>query len=541
MSNTAPWWQTAIFYQIYPRSFYDTNSDGIGDLQGIIQKLDYLKDIGIGAIWISPIYQSPMFDFGYDISDYKVIDQVFGNITDFKQLLHQAHQRGIKIVMDLIMNHTSHKHKWFLESASSKTNPKRDWYIWKPSNFVQPPNNWRSVFGGSGWEYHPKTKQYYYHSFLKEQPDLNWRNPDLQETFFNEIKYWLELGVDGFRLDVLNFIVKDKHLRNNPQPLALPFLQKHEFTRNRPKSYKIIAQLRQLIDSYANRMLVAEIYLPHPGNSAMVGSYLGDGTNGVNLAFDFSLIFTSWGAQTYNHCIQNSLQHIPQNGWPTLVLSNHDLLRSINRLWFRGHQIEKAKIEAVLLLTLKGTPFLYYGEEIGMKNRRIPRIHIKDPLGKKLWPLFTGRDMARTPMQWNSTTHGGFSTAKPWLPIKHDFKKVNVDAQQFDPNSMLAHYKRLIQLRTENPSLQSGQWQSISTTQNVLIYKRITATQEATILINFDNTRKEILLPTHLLKRTAIFSTHTFRLKQKMWQTLAVEPFEATIFILPISVPVPVG
>ena len=246
LSNDPGWWRSAIFYQIYPRSFYDSNNDGVGDLKGITLKLDYLKDLGVDAIWLSPIYQSPMFDFGYDISDYSKIDKDFGTLNDFKELLTEAHKRGIRIILDLIMNHTSHLHKWFIESSSSLTNPKRDWYIWRKSSFVQTPTNWQSVFGGSGWQYDDKTKEYYYHSFLKEQPDLNWRNKELRETFFNEVKFWLELGVDGFRLDVLNFIIKDKQYRDNPTFLGIPLLQKHTYTRNRPKALKIIEKLTLL-------------------------------------------------------------------------------------------------------------------------------------------------------------------------------------------------------------------------------------------------------------------------------------------------------
>ncbi|MBP8849691.1 MAG: alpha-glucosidase [Breznakibacter sp.] len=532
LTNNKKWWKSAVFYQIYPRSFYDTNSDGIGDLQGIIQKLDYLVYLGINAIWISPIYQSPMFDFGYDISNYKAIDKVFGDLNDFKQLLAEAHKRNIRIVMDLIMNHTSHKHKWFLESSSAISNPKRDWYIWRPSNNKTLPNNWKSVFGGSGWQYHAESGEYYYHSFLKEQPDLNWRNEELQETFFNEVRFWLELGVDGFRLDVLNFIIKDKHFRNNPQPLYIPLFHQHKYTRNRPKSHKIIEKLRQLIDSYPQRMLVAEIYLPPPGDSKIVGNYLGNGENGVHLAFDFSLIFARWGANSYAKCIQKSLDHIPQNGWPTLVLSNHDLLRSINRLGFRTHQTERAKIEAILLLTLRGTPFLYYGEEIGMKNKRIPYPHIQDPIGKKWWPLFSGRDKARTPMQWNSSKNGGFSDAKPWLPVNNDFSSLNVEEQLNDPSSLLNHYKKLIAIRNEYKALAFGYLKIISTTDNILIYNRLFHNHKAVIILNFSSRRKIATLPPYLIDQKPIFATHNNRETQLADNKVILQPFEALIFHL---------
>lgn len=532
MSNPrAPeWWKQAVFYQIYPRSFYDANGDGIGDLNGVIAKLDYLQRLGIDAIWISPIYQSPMFDFGYDVSNYKKIDGDFGTMDDFKRLLVEAHKRDIKVVMDMIMNHTSHKHKWFLESKSSKTNPKRDWYIWRKASFVSPPNNWKSVFGGSGWEYDYKTKEYYYHSFLKQQPDLNWRNKDLQEAFFSDVKFWLELGVDGFRMDVLNFIIKDKHFRNNPSKFGLNLFQKHQFTRNRPKAYKIIDELRQLVDSYKDRMLVAEIYLPHPGNSSLVASYLGNGRNGVHLAFDFSLIFARWGAKTYATCIEQSNFHLPKKGWPTLVLSNHDLLRSINRLWFRSFREQRARIEAMLLLTLKGTPFLYYGEEIGMMNKRVPYALIKDPLGRRYWPFFAGRDKARTPMQWDDTEYAGFSTAKPWLPVNNDHKERNVELQQTQVNSLLNFYSSLIQTRKRSIALTMGNYELISTDKNVLIYRRMASSQNAVVVLNFSKEMQHIATPKCLLNRKAVVSTSPNYKLNACGNELVVQPFEASLF-----------
>ncbi|MBU1011548.1 MAG: alpha-glucosidase, partial [Bacteroidetes bacterium] len=414
------WWKHGVIYHIYPRSFYDSNNDGIGDLKGIIEKLDYLKVLGVSAIWLSPIYESPLNDYGYDIQDYRSIDKSYGDMEDFKNLLFHAHQKGIRVIMDMVMNHTSHMHKWFIESSESKENDKRDWYIWKDGKKGKAPNNWKSVFGGSGWEWDSKTEQYYFHSFLKEQPDLNWRNKELQHTFYQEIKFWLDMGVDGFRLDVINFIIKDRKFRNNRRFPSNLFFNRKMYNRNRPKSIRIVRALRQILDQYDQRMLVGEIYTPPPGDNKIVNDYLSNGEDALNLAFNFSLIFRYWSSKRYARYIREVESSIPEKAWPCHVLSNHDLLRSYNRFGMGMHKADKAKILAVLLLTLRGTPFIYYGEEIGMQNQKIKRKHISDPLGKKFWPLFSGRDKSRTPMQWTNEENGGFTKGTPWLPLNRD-------------------------------------------------------------------------------------------------------------------------
>ena len=404
MNKNWIWWKHGVIYQIYPRSFYDSNNDGIGDIPGIIEKLDYLQDLGIDGIWISPINTSPMFDFGYDISDYRGIDPVFGNEKDFNRLLKEAHRRKIHIIMDLVANHTSHLHPWFIESRSSVDNPKSDWYIWHDGINGKPPNNWLGAFGGKAWEWDNTRKQYYLHSFLIEQPDLNWRNSKMKKALYNEIRYWLDKGVDGFRLDVINFFLKDEALRNNsyflgPRP-RLYDLQIHAFDRNRPEMHDILKELRSVFDEYEERMMVGEVFSPFP-DAELSSSYLGNGEDELHLAFDFSLFYKKkWDAHLIFQYISKWISLVPENGWPCHVMSNHDQPRSISRIGGGKDALKRAKIIAVLMLTLKGTPFIYYGEEIGMSDGSIKRKEIVDPVGKQYWPLHKGRDPVRTPMQW---------------------------------------------------------------------------------------------------------------------------------------------
>ena len=521
------WWKHGVFYHIYPRSFYDSNSDGIGDINGIIQKLDYLSDLGITGIWISPMYKSPMHDFGYDISDYRQIDPIFGTLEDFKHLLSKAHDKGIKIIMDLVMNHTSCLHPWFIESRSSKDNPKRDWYIWRDGIKKKKPNNWRSAFGSSAWEYDEITGQYYLHSFFKEMPDLNWRNKELKNTFFNEVRYWLDMGVDGFRLDVINMIVKDKKFRNNPRFFGIPWIQKHVYTRNRPKSRKITSLLRKLLDEYDDRMCVGEIYTLPPGDPETAADYLGSGNDAIHLAFDFSLMFQPWNARKFFKCITNWYNNIPPEGWACNVLSNHDLFRSSTRFGRKKHFVEKSKVMAMLLLTMKGTPFIYYGEEIGMTNGKLQKHQIMDPLGKRFWPLFKGRDRARTPMQWTSAMNGGFSLKSPWLPVNSDYFDVNVKCETANPDSILTLYKKLIYIRNAEPILQSGDWEPvINGKKGILAYFRIQKKEKILVILNFRNRERSIPFP---LKGYVIISTHRWRGSKIQTGDDQIYPYEATL------------
>jgi alpha-glucosidase len=523
------WWKHGVIYHIYPRSFMDTNGDGIGDLQGIICKLDYLSDLGVDGIWLSPVFLSPNADFGYDVSDYRTIDPAYGAMDDFRLLIEKAHEHSIRVISDMILNHTSDQHPWFQESASSTINPKRHWYIWRDGYKGGPPNNWKSAVGGSAWEFDKRTGQYYYHSFFKDQPDLNWRNLLLPSVFFDELKFWLDLGVDGFRLDVINLIAKDKKFRNNPSFLGIPFFQKHVFTRNRYKSHKIVMELRKQVDKYQDRVMIGEIYTMPPGNSEIAASYLSGGL-GIHMAFDFSLIFRQWSASSYYKCILDWYSNIPEKGWPCNVLSNHDLMRSIDRFPFRRHKHEKAKVAAAFLLTIKGTPFIYYGEEIGMRNARIRYRDIQDPLGKRYWPFFMGRDRARTPMQWNSGEYGGFTTGKPWLPLNPDKSWRNVEDLQSDGSSLLNFYRNILKIRRNHTALQMGRWIPLITGRHgILAYARALYGERVVVILNFTSKQKYINLPEHSFGQV-LFSTHRHEDEIYYFQDLKIFPFEASIF-----------
>jgi len=522
------WWKHGVIYHIYPRSFYDSSGDGIGDLHGIIARLDYLQDLGIDGIWLSPVYPSPMVDSGYDITDFRGIDPVFGTLNDFRRLLDEAHARGIRVIMDLVMNHTSDQHPWFQDSRSSLHSPRRNWYIWSDGKGKKLPTNWRSAMGGSAWTRDNTTGQFYMHSFFKEQPDLNWRDRELQEVFFGEARYWLEMGVDGFRLDVINYIVKDDKMRDNPSDRGFPLFHQPKYTRNRPRSLKIIRDFRKMLEEYPERTSIGEIYTMPPGDARAVAKYLGDGADGLHMAFDFSLIFRSWNAAKYFRCIREWYRRIPENGWPCNVLSNHDLLRSINRFPWRRHQLKKAKVAAVLLLTLRGTPFLYYGEEIGIKNRPIPYRKILDPIGKRFWPLFSGRDKARTPMQWDATPHAGFTTGIPWLPVGWDYRTVNVSEQLKDPGSLLNVYRNMIRARRNHPSLREGNWEVIRRgRRGLLVYARTLGDEECVVMLNFTNQKKKCWMNREVTG-TVIFSTEK-RSGELYLNSITAQPFEATV------------
>ena len=522
------WWQTGIIYHIYPKSFYDANGDGIGDIQGIIEKLDYLVDLGIDAIWLSPIYKSPMNDGGYDISNYKEIDAMFGSYEVFKELLEQAHTKGLKIIMDLVMNHTSHEHRWFMESRSSKDSPKRGWYIWHPGKYNKVPNNWRTNFIKKAWQLDASTNEYYYHSYFSEQPDLNWRNAELKETFFAQIKFWLDLGIDGFRLDVINMLVKDVELKNNPLHYGI-FSDNNVWNRNQPETYDILREFRKLLDGYDDKVSIGEIYVLPPGKPDLATSFLGNGNDMLHLAFDFSLLFCGWNSRKYYKIISSYYSKIPQGGWACFVFSNHDFGRGINRFGFGFYACEKAKIQAILLLTLKGTPF-YYGDEIGMLNAHIPRKRIVDKYGKWFWPIYKGRDQSRTPMQWDASENAGFSAATSWLPLHKNYSRVNVAVESEDEKSVLVAYKKIISLRKAYLSLSCGEIDFVNAGRNsVLAFMRFSGEQRILIVLNFSSFRKKFA--SNLLRDAAIlFSTNDKRTISNT-DNIVLESFEGTIFL----------
>ncbi|GAA4399750.1 alpha-amylase family glycosyl hydrolase [Nibrella viscosa] len=464
------WWQTDVIYQIYPRSYQDSNGDGIGDLQGIIRRLDHLKWLGINAVWLSPIYPSPMADFGYDIADYTGIHPLFGTLDDFDQLLNEIHSRGMKLILDLVPNHTSDQHPWFLESRSSRDNPKRDWYIWKDAlPDGSPPNNWLSVFGGSGWEWDEQTGQYYYHAFLKEQPDLNWRNPEVQQAMLDVMRFWLDKGVDGFRVDVMWHMIKDDQFRDNPvNPDYQPHMATYEqlypvYSTDQAEVHDIVRKMREVLDQYNERMMIGEIYLP----IQKLMTYYGIDGKGAHLPFNFQLLSLSWDARLIAGAIDQYEAALPPTGWPNWVLGNHDQPRITSRVG-----VQQARVAAMLLLTLRGTPTIYYGDEIGMRDVPIPFEEVQDPQGLNMPDKNLSRDPSRTPMQWDNSEYAGFTNAKPWLRLARNFARENVQAQKNDPYSMLSLYRRLIALRQQQPSLMVGNYVPVYSDNQVLAFMR---------------------------------------------------------------------
>jgi len=464
------WWQNGVIYQIYPRSYQDSNNDGIGDLPGIINRLDYLKWLGINAVWLSPIYPSPMADFGYDISDYVGIHPVFGSTADFDHLLAEVHNRGMKLILDLVPNHTSDQHPWFLESKSSKDNPKRNWYIWHDAApGGGPPNNWLSVFGGSGWEWDEKTQQYYYHAFLKEQPDLNWRNPEVQEAMFNTMRFWLDKGVDGFRVDVMWHMIKDEQLRNNPvNPDYKPQMATYEqllpfYSTDQPEVHDIVRKMRNVLDQYNERMMIGEIYLP----IHKLVTYYGIDNKGAHLPFNFMLLTMPWDPVKIASAIAEYEGALPKGGWPNWVLGNHDQPRITSRVG-----IDQAKVAAMLLLTLRGTPTIYYGDEIGMRDVPIPFEEVQDPQGLNMPEKNLSRDPSRTPMQWSEQKNGGFTDAKPWLRLDKHYAFINVDREKNDPYSILTLYRKLIELRAKEKALSEGNYTPVHFDSQAIAYIR---------------------------------------------------------------------
>jgi len=461
------WWQHGVIYQIYPRSFSDSNSDGIGDLRGVLARLDYLEWLGVDAIWISPIYPSPMADFGYDVSDYCDIHPAFGSMADMRELIAAAHRRNIKIILDFVPNHTSNEHPWFKEARRSRGSEKRDFYLWHDAGpNGEPPNNWLSVFGGSAWEWDEATQQFYYHAFLKEQPDLNWRHPLVRQNMYAAMRFWLDQGVDGFRVDVLWHLIKDAEWRDNPPnpdyvPGQAPYNQLvPAYSTDQPEIQAIVREMRALMNEYDERVLIGEIYLP----IRRLVSYYGTAGDGAHLPFNFQLITLPWNAPQIAAAISEYEGSLPPDAWPNWVLGNHDQPRVASRV---GHS--QARVAAVLLLTLRGTPTLYYGDEIGMRDAVIFPEQVQDPQGKNIG---ISRDPARTPMQWSGSPHAGFSTAQPWLPLGHDFEHCNVEQQTREAGSMLALYRRLIALRRTEPALAVGSYRPLVGGGDLLAFVR---------------------------------------------------------------------
>jgi oligo-1,6-glucosidase/alpha-glucosidase len=486
-----PWWQRGVVYQVYPRSFQDSNGDGIGDLRGIESRLDYLAGLGIDAIWLSPVFPSPMADFGYDVADYCGIEPMFGTMADFDRLLQAAHARGLKLLLDFVPNHTSDQHPWFEESRSSRDSPKRDWYIWRDGAADGgPPNNWISDFGGSAWTWDEQTGQYYLRAFLPQQPDLNWRNPQVRSAMLDVLRFWFDRGVDGFRVDVLWHIVKAEGLPDNPpNPAWHPGMNERDRvlqvnSTDQPEAHAIAAEMRRIADEYGartgqQRVLIGEIFLPNDRLARWFGT---PKQPQVHLPFNFALIENEWRAETLGLLIAEYEASIPQWGWPNWVIGSHDAPRIAARL---GEA--QARVAMMLLLTLRGTPTLYQGDELAIGQVEISPDRLRDPREIRQPGIGLGRDPSRTPMAWDGSAQAGFTTGQPWLPLHADWPVRNVAKQEADQDSMLNLTRALLRLRRELAALSVGDYIPVASSGGVLAYTRHAGTSRVLVALNLND------------------------------------------------------
>jgi len=524
------WWQQAVIYQVYPRSFQDTNRDGVGDLRGILQRLPHFSELGVDALWLSPIFPSPMADFGYDISDYTDIDPLFGTLDDFEKLVAAAHQRNMKIILDFVPNHTSDQHPWFQDSRSSRHSSKRDWYIWRdPDVDGGAPNNWQSEFGGPAWEYDPATRQFYCHTFLAAQPDLNWRNSKLRAAMYEVMRFWLGRGVDGFRVDVIWHLIKDEQFRNNPpNPEFNPGQPPHHalvplYTADRPEVHDVIREMRAIIDEFADRVLIGEIYLP----IERLVSYYGRDLEGLHLPFNFALLTADWHARNIARLIDEYEAALPIGGWPNWVLGNHDRPRILTRV---GHA--QAPIAAMLLLTLRGTPTIYCGDEIGMEQVFLTPEQVRDPFERNVPGRGLGRDGCRTPMQWEPTQNAGFSIVHPWLPVSPTYSSYNVETCRHDPSSIYTLYRKLIALRRSRRSLVDGTYHAVSATSDLLLFIRKHDKERLLVSLNLSGEPGQLTFPSRSMTGRLLLSSMGDREGEFLDGELHLRGNEGTIFEL---------
>lgn len=523
----AGWWQGGTIYQVYPRSFQDSDGDGVGDLPGITARLDYLTGLGVDALWLSPIFRSPMADYGYDIADYGDVDPLFGSLDDLDRLVAAAHQRGLRVILDFVPNHSSDQHPWFIESRASRESPKRDWYIWRDAApDGGPPNNWISDFGGSAWEWDAATEQYYLHAFLKEQPDLNWRNPDVRAAMMEVLEFWMKRGIDGFRIDVQWHMIKAEDLPDNPPNPDYRegmgemhrVLQLH--STDQPEVHEIAAEMRALADRHGDRVLIGEIYLPI---HRLMHYYGTADVPGVHLPFNFQLIDAPWDARTLETIIADYEAALPEGGWPNWVLGNHDRPRIADRV---GEA--QARVAAMLLLTLRGTPTLYYGDELGIGPVAIPADRVRDPRELREPGIGLGRDPVRTPMAWDGSANAGFSDAEPWLPLHADWADRNVAAQDSELGSMLTLHRRLLALRRQSRALSSGAIRLLPAEGDLLAYERDDGEERMLILLNFGGQAQQFELPEDIMTLEPLLSTLD-HMPDAAERTLIVAPDEGLI------------
>jgi alpha-glucosidase len=531
-----PWWKHAVFYEIYPRSFADSNGDGIGDLNGIAAKLDYLKDLGVDAIWITPCYPSPQVDFGYDVSDYENIDPMYGTLEDFDHLEHEARRRGIRIIMDFVMNHTSDQHPWFIDSRSSRTAAHRDWYIWRDGQNGGPPNNWTSGFGGSAWKLDPATNQYYYHFFYPQQPDLNWRNPAVEKAMFDVTRWWYKRGVAGFRLDAVETLFEDPKLRDNR---VLPGknaygdpIEERVYTTKLPELHDVLHDLRKVADEH-QAVLIGETWTR---NIDELKQYYGAHSDELQMPMDF--LFATVNRLSAAEFRQQIAAVDSGGGWPVYVIGNHDMPRSYVRYGDGQHNDSIAKLMAGLYLTLRGTPILYYGEEIGMENNDPKRREeVQDPIGKLGWPEEKGRDGERTPMQWSDGANAGFTRSTPWLPVPLSSATHNVARESKDRDSVLQFYKHLLALRHQNRALLDGDYIPLNPDDpNVLSYLRRYQDEAVLVVLNMSASPQKVHLdlgPQGFARAKAKALLSTTGPGASAISALALEPF--AVYIAEIS------
>src|SRR3954471_1304892 len=485
------WWKHAVFYEIYLRSFQDSNGDGIGDLNGVTARLDYLADLGVDAVWLTPFYPSPQVDFGYDVSDHEQVDPQFGSLADFDRLVSAAHQRGLKVVLDIVLNHTSDRHPWFEASRADRSSDLRDWYVWRDgAPGGGPPNNWESAFGGPAWTFDPATGQWYYHFFYAQQPDLNWRNPDVERRMFDTVKFWIDRGADGFRLDAINTLFEDPALRDNPplpEPrLTLTGVRTQDFvqTRRLPEVHDVLRRLRHFTDAHRpDTLLISEAYVDVVDD--LVRLYGED--DEVHLPFNFFLAqVPAFDAAAFK-CAVEQVDGACGDRWPSLVLSNHDIDRAVDRLGARGNPEHVAKLLAMMLLTLRGSPFIYYGEEIGMRTEPPARLGgARGRVGRTFWPDYRGRDGVRRPLAWDNTPGGGFTTGAPWLGLASDAADRNIAEQSTEAGSLLNFYRELLAIRRQSAALREGRYRSLPSCTNVFAFLRESASEQMLVVLNMN-------------------------------------------------------
>ncbi|TQV78148.1 DUF3459 domain-containing protein [Exilibacterium tricleocarpae] len=533
--NKAVWWKGAVIYQIYPRSFMDSNGDGVGDLRGIIDKLDYIASLGVDAIWVSPFFTSPMKDFGYDISDYRAVDPLFGSLEDFDRLIERAHDAGIRVIIDQVLSHTSDQHAWFKESRTSRDNPKADWYVWAdPKADGTPPNNWLSIFGGPAWQWDSRRRQYYLHNFLDSQPDLNFHNPALQAQILDEVEFWLQRGVDGLRLDAINFCFHDRQLRNNPakpeearkgrgfsedNPYAAQY---HIYDNTRPENLAFLESLRALLDRYPGVVSLGEI---SSEDSIKTMAEYTAGDSRLHMAYSFELLVDDFSARYIRETVE-SFEHNLTDGWPCWSLGNHDVKRVLTRWGGDNPSDDLAKMLTALLCSLRGSVCSYQGEELGLTEAEIRPEHIQDPYGVAFWPMFKGRDGCRTPMPWSTEgVAAGFSKVAPWLPTPEQHRSRAFEVQTSANDSVLNAYRRFMQWRRQQPALRLGDIAFIDAPEDVLAFSRTYERDHMLASFNLSNQAKTVHVPEGW--EVTLLSGHGFEGATCSVQKITLPPYGA--------------